>query len=193
MYVLFKLTAIFPKSKMAAVSHIGYVPIFKNHQICIEITTQTYSDHFWSPVIAWHVTAKGFMFNQSITCGHLGNNKMAKIPYSSDHSCPNEGFSMPKWYICTYYLSWLPSFRNPRWPPSAILDLVSDPKMIFLTSKWPNDDILCIFWPITCPVKPVPRNLWLINQSLAAILKTSKWLISHIREDRPVPMNTFCQ
>jgi hypothetical protein len=96
MYVLFKLTAIFPKTKMATVSHIGYVPIFKNHQICIKMTTQTHSDHFWSPVIACHVTAKAFMFNQSITDGRLENDKMAEIPYSSDQSSPNKGFSMPK-------------------------------------------------------------------------------------------------
>jgi hypothetical protein len=87
---------IFPKSKVAAVSHIGYVQTFKNHQICIEMTTQTYSDHFWSPVIVCHVAAKGFMFNQSITGGHLETDKMAEIPYSSHQSCPNEGFCMPK-------------------------------------------------------------------------------------------------
>ncbi len=164
MYVLFKLTAIFPKSKMAAVSHIGYVPIFKNHQICIEITTQTYSDHFWSPVIAWHVTAKGFMFNQSITCGHLENDKIAEIPYSSDQSCPNEGFSMPKWYICTYYLSWLPYFRNPRWPPSAILDMFRYSKITKSASKWPHDLILTIFGSLWSPTMSLQRGLCSINQ-----------------------------
>jgi hypothetical protein len=96
MYVLFELAAIFPKSKMAAVSHIGYVPIFKNHQICIEMTTRSHSDHFWIPLIAYHVAAKGVMFNQSITDGHLENDKMTELPYSSDQSCPNEGFRMPK-------------------------------------------------------------------------------------------------
>jgi hypothetical protein len=57
MGVLFELAAIFPNSKMAVVSHIGYVPIFKNHQICIKMTTQTHSDRFWSPLIACHVAA----------------------------------------------------------------------------------------------------------------------------------------
>jgi hypothetical protein len=65
--------------------------------------------------------------------------------------------------------------------------------MMFLTSKWPNEDIWCIFWPITCPANPVPCDISLINQSLAAILKTSKWPISHINENCPVPKNTFCQ
>ncbi len=92
MYVLFKLTAIFPKSKMAAVSHIGYVPIFKNHQICIEMTTRSHSDHFWIPLIAYHVAADG----------HLENDKMTELPYSSDQSCPNEGFRMPKWDIFAF-------------------------------------------------------------------------------------------
>ncbi len=40
------LAAIFLKSKMAAVSHIQYVLILKNHQICIERTTQTHSEGF---------------------------------------------------------------------------------------------------------------------------------------------------
>ena len=40
-YVLFQLTDIFPKSKMAAVSHIGCVLTFKIHLICIEITRGT--------------------------------------------------------------------------------------------------------------------------------------------------------
>jgi hypothetical protein len=57
MDVLFELAAIFPNSKMAVVSHVGYVPIFKNPQICIKMTTQTHSDRFWSPLIACHVAA----------------------------------------------------------------------------------------------------------------------------------------
>jgi hypothetical protein len=60
------------------------------------MTTQTHSDHFWSAVVACHVGTKLFMFNQSITGGHLENDKMAKIPYSSDQSFANEGFCMPK-------------------------------------------------------------------------------------------------
>ncbi len=96
MYILFELAAIFLKSKMAAVSHIGYVPIFKNHQICIEMTTQSHSDKFLCPMIACHVAAYGFMFNQSITDGHLENDNITATPYSSDQSSPNEGFSMPK-------------------------------------------------------------------------------------------------
>jgi hypothetical protein len=79
-----------------AVSHIGYVSIFKDHQICIEMTIQTHSDCFWSPVIACHVAAKRFMFNQSITGDHLENDKMAEIPQSSNQSCHIKGFSMPK-------------------------------------------------------------------------------------------------
>jgi hypothetical protein len=46
--ILFELAAIFLKSKMAAVSHIEYVPTFKNHRICIEMTTQTHSDRLAS-------------------------------------------------------------------------------------------------------------------------------------------------
>ena len=76
--VLFELATIFPKSKMAAISHIGYVLTFKSHQICIEMTTQTHSYHFWSLVTACHVTAKGFMFNRSITGSHLEKVKWPK-------------------------------------------------------------------------------------------------------------------
>ncbi len=50
---------------MATVSHIGYVLITKNHLSYIEMTIQTHSDYFWSPVIACHVAANRFMFNQS--------------------------------------------------------------------------------------------------------------------------------
>jgi hypothetical protein len=96
MYVLIELVAIFLKSKMAAVSHIGYVLILKNHQIYIEMTTDTHFDRFWTPVTACHAAANRFMFNQSITGSHIQNNKMAEIPYSSDQSWPNEGVSMPK-------------------------------------------------------------------------------------------------
>ncbi len=92
MYILFEMVAIFLKSEMAAVSHIVYVLILKNHQIYIEMPLETHSDHFWSPVTACHVAAKTFMFNQSITGSHFENVKMAEIPYSSDQSCPNEGF-----------------------------------------------------------------------------------------------------
>ena len=130
--VLFQLADIFPKSKMAAVSHIGYVPTFKNHQICIEMTRRTHSDHFWSSMIACNVSAKGFVFNQSITGGHLENDKMAKIAYSSDQSCPNEEFCMPKWCKLAFYFSWRSLFRNPRWPPSAIL-FWSDNKKMFIS------------------------------------------------------------
>ena len=45
------------------------------------MTRQTHSDHFWSSMIARNVSAKGFVFNQSITGGHLENDKMAKIAY----------------------------------------------------------------------------------------------------------------
>jgi hypothetical protein len=96
MYVLIELVAIFLKSKMAAISHIGYVLILKNHQIYIEMPPETHSDHFWSPVTACHVAAKKFMFNQSITSSHIQNNNMAEIPYSSNQSWSNEDFSMPK-------------------------------------------------------------------------------------------------
>jgi hypothetical protein len=98
--ILFELAAIFPKYKMAAVSHIGYVPTFKYRQLCIEMTTQTHSDNFWSSVIACHVAA---MSLQSGLCSInqpqaaiLKNDKMTKIPYSSDQSFPNKGFCMPK-------------------------------------------------------------------------------------------------
>ena len=170
--VLFQLADIFPKSKMAAVSHIGFVPTFKNHQICIEMTRRTHSDRFWSSMIACNVSAKGFVFNQSITGSHLENVEMANLAYQRESPSPNEQFLPVKQWLRDFVYVLLGLFRNQRWPPSAILDLVSYPKMIFLTSKWPNDDILCIFWPITCPMKPVLSDLWLINQSLAAILKT---------------------
>ena len=62
-----------------------------------------------------------FICNQSITGSHLENDKMAKIAYSSDQSCPNEEFWMPKWCKLAFYFSWRSLFRNPRWPPSAIL------------------------------------------------------------------------
>ena len=42
------------------------------------------SDRFWSSMIACNVSAKEFVFNQSITGGHLENDKMAKIAYLSD-------------------------------------------------------------------------------------------------------------
>ena len=53
------------------------------------------SDRFWSSMITRNVSAKGFVFNQSITGGHLENDKMAKKAYSSDQSCTNEEFGMP--------------------------------------------------------------------------------------------------
>ena len=116
--------------------------------------------------------ATWFIPNQSITGSHLENVKMVNFAYQWESSRPKEHTLPVKQWLrdFVYVLSGL--FRNPRWPPSAILDFLTYPKMIFLTSKWPKEDILCIFWPITCPVKPVPHDLSLINQSLAAILKT---------------------
>ncbi len=54
------------------------------------MTRQTHSVHFWSSVIACNVSAKGFVFNQSITGGYLENDKMTEIAYSSDQLCPND-------------------------------------------------------------------------------------------------------
>ena len=93
-YVSFQLNDIYPKPKMAAVSHIGYVQTFRNHQICIEMTKQTPFVHFCSSMIACNVSTKGFAFNQSITGGYLENDKMTEIAYSSDQLCPNDEFRM---------------------------------------------------------------------------------------------------
>jgi hypothetical protein len=72
---------------------------------------------------------------------------MAEIPYSSHQSCPNEGFCMPKWYVSTFYLSWRPSFRNPRWPPSAILDMFRHSKITKSASKWSHKLIQTVLEP----------------------------------------------
>ena len=134
------------------------------------------------------------MFNQSITDGHLENDKMAETPYSNDQSIPNKGFSMPKWYICTFYLNWRPSFQNPRWPPSAILDMFQYSKITKSASKLPHKLILTIFGALWSHDMSLQRGLCSINQSHAAILKTTKSPKYHTRVINPVPTKVLaCQ
>ena len=93
---------------------------------------------FWSSMIACNVSAKEFMFNQSITGGHLKNVKMAKIAYWSDQSCPNIGFGMPKSCNFAFHLSGWSLFWNSRWPPSAILFWSDDKKNVHFTFTGSN-------------------------------------------------------
>ena len=66
--------------------------------------------------------ATWFIPNQSITGSHLENVKMVNFAYQWESSRPKEHILPVKQWLrdFVYVLSGL--FRNPRWPPSAILD-----------------------------------------------------------------------
>ena len=93
----------------------------------------------WLPVMS---VKKGFVSNQSINGSHLKNDKIAKITYSGDQLCPNCEFGMTKWCKLMFHFSWQTSSRNPRWPPSAILDMFQPSKITRSASKWPNKLLL---------------------------------------------------
>ena len=113
------------------------------------------------------------------------------MTYQRYLSLPKEYISMLKSWLRTFVCRLKALFRNPRWPPAAILDLCIDSKIVDSSFKWHPAPILTIFGHIAPAGRPVQRRLCSINQSLAAILKINKWPKWHTRGIYPCPTNLF--
>ena len=110
--------------------------MFKNNQICIKSTKQIHYDLCQSTIISCHAPAKRSTFHQSITVGHLENEKITEIDLLGDQSCCSEGFCIliiskksPKFTPRSY-------FQNSKWLPSAILDFQIYIKVMNFTSPY---------------------------------------------------------
>ena len=74
----------FQKSKMAAVSRIGFSVVPKNDVFDIEMTQRRHPMHFLSHNMAREDGATGLMINQLITDSHLENVKMANFAHQGE-------------------------------------------------------------------------------------------------------------